>query len=521
MTTAWPPQLKLLDGVREARRAGHNRILGVLPTGGGKTFCAATLVKEEIEGGGKVVFYTNRKLLLEQSAEVFLDEHQLESGIRAADYPLNRWLPFQLASIQSELSWLKKNTEERPDRHQLHKATLAFVDEAHINASAGMVGIMNRHVAEGCTVFGLTATPIDLGHAFDHMVVGGNNSDLRACGALVVAHHFAPDEPDLRKFKGITEGDDLTEKMAIKAVMTNGIFGRVYEHWKRLNPDARPTLGFGPGVRESLAFAEDFHKRGVRSAHIDGDDIWVDGEFHKSDRAAREQVMHDHRKGRITALWNRFVMREGVDTKWVEHLILATVFGSLQGYLQTGGRGLRACPETGKSKVVVQDHGGAFHKHGSLNMDREWNLDYTARMITGVRLDRMRAGKIPQPFVCRNCKRVMSGRSCLCGNVIQTKSRTVAQSDGTLIEMTGDVYTPRKVDTRTDAAKAWEKVYWRARKSKKGMTFKQAAALYAYENGWCYPPPGLPFMPTNEADHYRLVRDVDFKNLTSKPKGSQ
>jgi superfamily II DNA or RNA helicase len=47
-----------------------------------------------------------------------------------------------------------------------------------------------------------------------------------------------------------------------------------------------------------------------------------------------------------------------VNWPWIEHLILAFVAGSLQTYLQIGGRGLRASPETGKTQVIIQDHGG-------------------------------------------------------------------------------------------------------------------------------------------------------------------
>jgi superfamily II DNA or RNA helicase len=382
------------------------------------------------------------------------------------------------------------------------------------------VAVMNRHVADGATVVGLTATPVDLGHCYDTLVVGGNNSDGRACGALVpVKRHFSPTEPDMRAFKGIPEGEDVSEKKAIKAVMSVGIFGNVFKNWKEGNPDARPAIGFGPGVKESQGFAEDFFKRGVRCAHIDGDNIWVNGEMYASDAAAREQIIHDHKTGRIPALWNRFILREGLDLKWAEYGILATIFGSIQTYLQVGGRFLRACPESGKTSTTIQDHGGHWHRLGSLNADQEWKLEYTGKMVAGMRLERIRAGKEKEPYRCPKCTSVMRGQACLvCGNQITRRSRTVMQSDGKLFNMEGQIYTPRPVDTRTDAARDWEKVFWRARKSKKGLTYRQAFGLYAYEHAGLYPPAGLPFMPTNEADFYRLVRDVDFKNLTSKPK---
>ncbi len=517
MQAAWPAQIRLLDGVREARKTGCLRILASLPTGLGKTYCAATLVREEIEAGGKAVFFTNRRMLMSQSSDVFGDEYGLEHGMRAAGHPKHRWLPFQIASIQSELSWLKLNTKEKPDRHQLHDATLAIWDEAHLNASAGAVGVMNHYVRKGCANVGLTATPVDLAHAYDTLVVGGSNSDGRACGALVpVKRHFCPTEPDFRQFKGLPEGEDVSEAKAKAAIMANGIFGHVYDGWVEGNPDGRPTIGFGPGVAESQWFAEEFHKKGVRCAHIDGDNIWVNGDRHASDSAAREQVIDDHRRGRIPVLWNRYILREGLDLKWAEYGILATIFGSIQTYLQVGGRFLRSCKETGKTHATIQDHGGHWHRLGSLNADQDWKLEYTGKRVVGMRLDRIRAGKEREPFCCPRCRSIMRGQSCVCGYEITRRSRPVIQSDGKLVDMEGEIYKKRKIDTRSDAEKRWTSAFWRSRKSKNGMSFKQCLGLFHKESGWKDPPPGLPFMPTRDVDWYRRVRDVDFSLLTPK-----
>ena len=84
-------------------------------------------------------------------------------------------------------------------------------------------------------------------------------------------------------------------------------------------------------------------------------------------------------------------------------------------------------------------------------------------------------------------------------------------ADGTLREMTGDIFRPRKVDGRAEAVKLWERVYYRARNA--GMTFRQAEALYARENDWRYPPMTLPLMPLDVADMNRKVRDVSRERL--------
>ena len=60
-------------------------------------------------------------------------------------------------------------------------------------------------------------------------------------------------------------------------------------------------------------------------------------------------------------------------------------------------------------------------------------------------------------------------------------------------------------------------MYWRAQSDKWNATFSQAAAMYAQENNWGWPPRDLPLMPTDPLDWYRRVKDVPRERLTPKP----
>lgn len=216
--------------------------------------------------------------------------------------------------------------------------------------------------------------------------------------------------------------------------------------------------------------------------------------------------MDGSRAGEIKVVCNRFVLREGIDMPWVEHGILATVFGSLQTHLQSGGRLLRACP--GKARATVQDHGGNWWRHGSLNADREWDLCLTPAMCAGVREDRFREKKDREPCRCPGCGLVLAGLSCPgCGFKIdpRKKSRPVVQHDGELRDVEGDVYQPRRERFEPDTTKLWQSMYYRAKNG--GMTFRQAAGLFAHEHRY-HPPRDLPLMPQDPRDWYRQVSDV-------------
>lgn len=533
----WPHQIRGVKDTIDAIENHTKRILLTSPTGGGKTRMALDLAQEFTSRDLGVVMYTNRRMLVEQSSRV-LESAGVAHGIRAAGHDTEDSL-FQVSSIQTENSRVtKKGTWE------LHDAKLVIIDEAHLQTGPTVLKLIGKHIDNGAHVVGLTATPIGLGDYYDLLIQAGTNSELRQCGALVPAIHYGPDEPDLKAWrkagalKGIEEGDDLTENQVRRVMMTEGIFGRVLEWYRKLNPGQLPSILFAPGVPESLWFAQQFFQAGITAAHIDGEDVWVNGNFYKSSREAREDVLCGSRDGTIRLVCNRFVLREGIDAPWLAHCIFATIFGSLQSYLQSGGRLLRAHPSL--ATVTVQDHGGNWWRHGSLNADRDWRLDDTARRITSLRADRFRGRKcvkcstkllrplchecghlnVPEPACCPMCKAIINGPSCECGwKRIGKRSRTVVQTNGTLKEMVGDIFAPRRVCSKPNGPALWERMYWRSRTENGRRTFKAAEALFAQENNWSWPDRSWPFMPRDPFDFYKLVEKVPMTDLI--PKGPQ
>jgi superfamily II DNA or RNA helicase len=473
-----------------------------------------------------VVLYVNRNLLLEQISKN-LTGAGLEHGVRAADWEPDASHRLQLSSVQTEASRVLRGCK------CLHTAKLVLIDEAHTQRGDTARQIIERHLGEGAVIVGVTATPIDLDDFYTCLVTAGNTSELRKCGALVAASHFGPDEPDLKRIGRVNLGSDLTERQNRAAIMTPSIFSRVVGSWRELNPGQRPTLLFAPGVGESKWFAEQFYANGIPAAHIDGETVWVNGKSAKTSAAARADVLEAFKAGEIRVICNRFVLREGIDVPEVEHMILATVIGSLQSYLQIGGRVLRACPSTGKERAVVQDHGGNWWRHGSLNADRLWELSMTSASIAGVRQERLRLKKcgrcretlLPDVGLCRcghindieprrcpQCTMIVIGPKCPCGFQFARwrKSRPVVQIDGTLREHSGDIFAPRVIRRMPDTQKLWERCYYSAKRS--GKTFTQAIGWFVRQHGY-WPPESLPLMPREVADLWRRVADVPFKDL--------
>jgi DNA repair protein RadD len=512
----WDHQKRGILGVQDAIAGGHRRILLVSPTGGGKTRMVRELVEWALGQDRRACFYTNRRLLVGQAEGGF---EGLDFGVRMAGERDEREKPFQVSSVPTEGRRVFARQDAGSLRAwQVHDAWLNVFDEAHIQRGKTAVRLMDELVEAGGVVVGVTATPLDLGGLYDHMVVAGTNSELRDCGALVWADHYGPDEPDRRVVSRVPVGeetlfDPVTEEESRKAIMLPGVFGRVFDHWKRLNPDARPAILFAPGVKESIWFAQQFERRGVKAAHLDGETAYVDGTFYESSRGVREDVLGGSRDGRVQVVCNRFVLREGVDCPWLFHGILACVFGNLGSYLQAGGRLLRADPTV--DRVVVQDHGGNWWRYGSLNADREWELGGTARVAQAVHAQRARDNPERQPAVCPACGAVTGARRChLCGHVrpLWRPSRMVVQADGSLVEHVGHAHKPRAVRLEADTQDKWKKCYYQARNSKLGMTFQQAIGLFVKDHHY-WPPMTLKLMPANQRDLFRRVADVPPERL--------
>ncbi len=505
----WPHQQFILSEIPRRIGAGERRILVTTPTGGGKTAAMCGLIEDVVSQGWYAILYTNRRLLVEQMQRVLTD-HGIRFGVRASNYADERWLPVQISSLPTERQRVLGSGVW--DVHGKGKKVLAIVDEAHLNSAGTAQAILEKHIEHGGCYVGMTATPIDLGHLYESLVIAGTPSELRKCGALVPAYHYGPDEPDMKSIKPNVKTGEYTEGQIKKAIMNKSIWGRVHHWWQVLNPDQRPTLLFAPGVGESIWFTEQFHAAGIPWAHMDGANVWLDGELHDTSADLRAEVIHRLKVGEIKGISNRFVLREGVDIPEASHGIFATVMGSLQTWLQSAGRLLRAAP--GKTRATFQDHGGMFWRHGSANMDRQWQLGMTESIIAGMRAETFREKKEREPISCPQCHMVRaSGTTCpQCGHVTAKRSRMVVQIDGSLREHVGDIYKPRRLSTSPNAEKIWERMYHRAKNS--GMTFRQAEALFAVENKWFWPPHDLNLMPQRPWDWYSKVADVPRERLT-------
>lgn len=516
MIRRWPHQERGVREVWQAFDAGDRRVCLTSPTGMGKSLMVSDCLVEAQRRGWHSIVYTNRQSLLHQLATKTLAPSGIEFGFRADGYDQNLEARCQLSSVQTERSRTIDSFQWR--LHGVGKKCLVIFDEAHLHNNDTGRNLSSRHLECGHLILGVTATPIDLGDCYDKLIVAGTLAEGRECGALVRARIYGCPEPDTRRAgpKGPQQTlDDVSTPQAERLFAKNHtIRGQVFTEFDRLNPTRRPTVLFASGVRESLWFAEEFTARGIAAAHVDGEDIWHGGQWYKSDPTTRQELLGLVTARVVKVVCNRYVMREGIDVPILGHCIFATVFGSLSTYLQTCGRVLRYHPDKAGG-VTIQDHGGHWWRFGSPNADRPWSLDFTHGAVKGMREDRFRDRAEKEPYRCTRCGLIILSQKCnTCGQevVYETRSRPVVMEDGTIAELRGDIFSPRKRQCRPGTVELWKRVYFRCRKAKNPLTFRQAEALFVRENFY-YPPRNLPLMPKREMDWYRHVVNVPYESL--------
>src|SRR5690625_4232866 len=138
-------QAQAVSDVRDAMRH-HRRVLLQLPTGAGKTHCAADIVQRAHAMNRKVLMVAPRRELVFQAADK-LESCGMHPDIIMAGEPRNLYGDVQVASFDTLAA--------RRNRGPLPDADLLIVDEAHTAITDARMDIMAQYPR----VIGLTATP--------------------------------------------------------------------------------------------------------------------------------------------------------------------------------------------------------------------------------------------------------------------------------------------------------------------------------------------------------------------------
>lgn len=376
-------------------------VLGVLPTGMGKTLSFASIVHDH-QGAAAVVVH--RKEIIRQ---ISLALAQLEVPHRiVAPPPVIRGIrrrhlqvlgrsyvdPHAAVGVVS----VQKVTSASSGRRQslqrwLAQVTLAVFDEGHHYVRSGHWGRAVELFDRAKLLF-VTATPKradgkGLGaHAdgyVEALIEGPSVQWGIDNGYLCKFRYFCPstdfDVSDLTP----SQSGDYTNQALRKRAVESHIVGDVVAHYRRY-ADGLQAILFAPDVETAMDMAEAFKLSGIRAVALSG----------KTDASVRDKELEDFEARRTQVLINVDLFDEGFDVPAVEAIIHARPTESLAKYLQMCGRGLR--PFEGKTHTVIIDAVRNVERHGPPNAPRQWSLDRRDKATRG------ESDTIPQR-ICHIC----------------------------------------------------------------------------------------------------------------------
>ena len=462
----WAHQQRALDMADAEIAAGGRAFCVVGPTGSGKTKIAQEFVTREKAKGTTFLIYTHRRMLAQQTSGVF-EKGGVDHGVIMSGWNPALLRDVQVATFQTVNSWVERGKIELPNTDYV------LVDEPHCCKGEVMSGLLSRHKEAGAIIIGTTATPVGLKNNFDKLLIIANTQELIGLGILVQAHAYSPCQPDLHKIKKTAVGE-YSSGDVVKVMRLQQIVGNIIEWYRKLNPDQVPSVLFGPDVASTRWCLERFNEAGISAAGI----------FDDTPDDERQEIADKSKNGQIKVVGNRFVLREGVDWPWVKHCIFATAFGALSTYLQAGGRCMRAFE--GFDRVVYQDHGGNYHRHGSLNQNVEWELNTTDSQLAQKRNREIQDGKKQEPIRCPKCGfERYSGNKCPhCGHEHKKSVRMIIQADGELKRQVGALVKRRR--ERSEEERQASGLFFAAANGR-GMTCSQLDCIYFRKYGEPFP----------------------------------
>lgn len=335
----------------------------VLPTGAGKAFVIAALVREVIarRTTARVAIVTHtRELIAQNYRELLTYWPQAPAGIYSAGIG-RRDTDTQILFCGIQSVWNRVASIGAFD--------LVVVDEAHLiprtaETRYGRFLSELRAARPDLRVVGLTATPYRLdsgrldegeGRLFDRIVYEVNVGDLIHQGHL--APLICKATATALDVSGVAKrGGDYIPSALEAAVNQDWITRAAVEE----------MVGFGQGRRSWLAFCAGLaHAEAVRDA-VRAQGVTCEMVTGETGKRERDRIVRDFREGRLRCLTSVGVLSTGFNVPRVDLIALLRPTQSTGLYVQQVGRALRNAP--GKTDALILDYAGLVRMHGPVDI---------------------------------------------------------------------------------------------------------------------------------------------------------
>lgn len=348
-----------------------NSIVAVMPCGGGKTVVQASIAKDYINNGKKIIYLVHRKELIEQTQNSFL-KYGIKNNYKALSPRM------YIKELQS-LEW-------EPD--------LILIDEAHTNLSA-YEAIFNS--LPKVKKIGFTATPTrlkegGLGKIFENIVESVNVNWLIDNKFLSPFKYFS--KPIIQRSDIDVNRGEFSQTKSGLLVSSEECCYKIISEWKRLANNLK-TMIYCPDIQSSKTIISYFCQKGIIAKHLDG----------KTSKEERNQIVKDYREGKIQVLSNAMLFSEGYDDKEIECVMLLRPTLSYALYIQQAMRGMRYKED---KTCLILDFVDNWTTHGLPNMDRLFDLNEKNTSSEGENVKDVK--------ICSKCQQIVKKEDLKCAN---------------------------------------------------------------------------------------------------------
>lgn len=369
-----PYQKEAEAAIHKEWNDGNKKTLVVMPTGTGKTIVFASIVKDQVAKGERVLILAHREELLKQAADKLMMVTALDTALeKAKDTAVDSDKNVVVASVQTLAR------KSRLNRYSKDYFGTIIIDEAHHTAAKSYNTILEYF--NDAKVLGVTATP--------------DRSDMKSLSTIFDSLAFEYKLPDAIKDGYLCE--IATKTIPVKVDISNvhmaaGDFsakelGSALDAYLDVIADAivkecknRKTVIFAPLVRISQRLASILNKKHFKTAEVNGTSV------------DREEILKKFDKGKYKALTNAMLLTEGWDCPSVDCIICLRPTKSRSLYAQIVGRGTRLCK--GKRNLLVLDFLWLSKKHDLCHpADIFCEDSEVAQRVTTMMADKARAAQ--------------------------------------------------------------------------------------------------------------------------------
>lgn len=346
------------QGVYNSWDNGYFKTLLTVPTGGGKTVIASSLIQDLVSEKARVLFLANRTELISQTDATMKRIGVTPSLITAQRVEINS---HQVAIAMH--ATLKNRLTKKQYFDYFSNFSHLVIDECHYG---DFKWIFEHEAFKAPRVLGLTATPIaakknePLRDFYHNIVEPVNIEELIAQNSLVPARYFAG-KRDLSLLK--VSGNDFSEASQ-EAVFAgkakyDDVVGKYLEFCA-----GRQCIVFNTTQRMAVEMAAAFNAASIPADYL----ISGNKDFDGSSDPHRKKVLADFKSGKIQVICNTAILTAGFDAPVCSAIILNYATMQRAKYVQCIGRGARPCKEIGKTDFIVVDMGENNYRFGLFDM---------------------------------------------------------------------------------------------------------------------------------------------------------